>query len=85
MMDWGNAEADKRGLVSYIDATILGKELYSKCGYVQGERREFLRPDMPRTPQLDALTEQLLPFEWWPMFRPVNGKLEGAEIPWTTQ
>lgn len=84
MMDWGINEADKRGYESYIDATDLGRQLYKNYGFVEDTPRDFTLDAFPDTPKMKELKPRLVPFRWWPMYRPAYGKFEeGTNVPWS--
>ena len=84
LMEWGVQKAEEKNLESYIDATEIGRELYSKWGFVEGRQREFTLASFSETPKRNELNELLLPFVWWPMYRPVGGKYEENKglFPW---
>ncbi|GLA01933.1 hypothetical protein AnigIFM60653_001224 [Aspergillus niger] len=84
LMEWGVQKAEEKNLESYIDATEIGRELYSKWGFVEGRQREFTLASFPETPKRNELNELLLPFVWWPMYRPVGGKYKENKglFPW---
>ena len=33
LVEWGCAEADRRGVAAYLEASVVGKGLYAKCGF----------------------------------------------------
>ena len=74
LMAWGVNKADEMGLESYIDATEAGIPLYEMCGYVKASRVDFNASKDEPSPQWNKLQEELLPFAFWPMWRPVGGK-----------
>lgn len=84
LMEWGVQKAEEKGLESYIDATEIGRGLYSKWGFVEGRQRVFTLANFPVTSKRNELDELLLPFVWWPMYRPVGGKYEENKglLPW---
>ena len=84
-MDWGVKQADLKGYDMYIDATDIGRGLYRYWDFVEGPVKEFTMKDFPATSRRDELEKELLPFEWWPMYRGarVDGKPKGEEVlPW---
>lgn len=84
LMEWGVQKAEEKSLESYIDATAIGRELYSKWGFVEGRQCEFTLANFPETPKRNELNDLLLPFVWWPMYRPIGGKYEENKglFPW---
>jgi hypothetical protein len=84
LMDWGIQQADQKSLETYIDATNIGRPLYAKYGFLEGPKIEFALDSLEETPRRKELEKELLPFEWWPMFRPVGGKYEDGQalLPW---
>lgn len=83
LVAWGIDKADIMGLESYIDATEAGIPLYEKCGYVKASRVDFHASKDNPSPQWEQLQAELLPFAFWPMWRPVEGKFKaGNEEPW---
>ena len=48
LLEWGCAAADSEGLESYLDASVFGKPLYEKFGYVyQVEKKDSVAPSVP--------------------------------------
>ena len=73
------------GLESYIDATDQGIPLYEKCGYFKASGVDFVAEKDDPSPQWKQLQRELLPFTFWPMWRPVGGKLSaGTKKPWVS-
>ena len=82
-MAWGIEKADEMGLESYVDATEAGVHLYETFGYVKASRVDFNASKENPSPQWKALQAELLPFSFWPMWRPVGFKFEGDTVePW---
>ena len=82
-MAWGLNKADEIGLESYIDATEAGIPLYETCGYVKASRVDFNASKEEPSPQWKELQAELLPFAFWPMWRPIGGRFErDTEEPW---
>ena len=82
-MAWGIKKADEMGLESYIDATEAGVPLYETCGYVKGSKVNFDASKDKVSQEWRELRGELLPFSFWPMWRPVGGKFEKDAIrPW---
>ena len=68
---------------SYIDATEAGIPLYETYGYVKASRVDFSVSKADPSPQWEQLAGELLPFAFWPMWRPVGGKFEhNTTKPW---
>jgi GNAT superfamily N-acetyltransferase len=84
LMDWGVKQADERGYAAYLDATAAGRHLYRGYGFVEGSRRELSMVGFEPTERKAWLRQKLIPFEWWPMYRPANGKYVAGEteLPW---
>jgi len=86
LMDYGVQKADELNLEAYIDSTDIGKLLYEKYGFIAAEGIPFdpSRPDpSERWQQLEKI---LLPFTFYPMWRPAAGRKEEAKnIPWGKQ
>ena len=84
LMEWGIAKADRMGMESYIDATAEGKPLYEAYGFVAANRLDFNLDKHDASPNRKELEQQLLPFSFWPMWRPAGGKPKIADIkkPW---
>ncbi|KAJ5243555.1 uncharacterized protein N7469_001882 [Penicillium citrinum] len=51
LMEWGVQKAEEKSLESYIDATAIGRELYSKWGFVEGRQCEFTLANFPENPE----------------------------------
>lgn len=87
MMDWGVQQADERGYEAYIDATDVGRNLYRLYGFIEGETRQFDMSQFEDTQRKKEMQELLIPFEWWPMHRPVGGNYEPGKgmLPWEKQ
>lgn len=82
-MAWGIKRADEMGLESYIDATESGTALYEKYGYIKAPGVDFVADKHDPSPYLKQLQQELLPFTFWPMWRPAGGKLSaGSETQW---
>ena len=83
-MDWGHKQADQLQLESYIDATENGAALYQACGYAKADRIDLEILESPRSRRGRELQEELLPFSFWPVWRPVMGdyQREDAALPW---
>ena len=82
-MDWGIKKADELDLESYIDATEAGVPLYETSGYVKASRVDFSAYKDNPSPQWKQLQGELLPFAFWPMWRPAGGKFEyDTKKPW---
>ena len=82
-MAWGIDKADEMGLESYVDATDVGVPLYEAYGYVKATRVDFDASRNEPSPQWKELQAELLPFSFWPMWRPVGGKFERDTVePW---
>ena len=82
-MAWGINKADEMGLESYIDATEAGVPLYETFGYVKASRIDFEAPKDEPSPLWKKLQAELLPFAFWPMWRPVGGRYERDTMePW---
>ena len=75
-MDWGIKKAHEMGLESNIDATEAGVPLYETCGYIKASRVDFSASKDDPSPQWKQLQRELLPFAFWPMWRPARGKFE---------
>lgn len=85
LMDWGIQQADKRGYETYVDASSLGRNLYRTYGFISVDDQEQL--DLSQFKDSEAkrkMQELVMPFEWWPMHRPVGGKYEPGKglLPW---
>jgi len=83
MMEWGVRKADELGLEAYIDATAEGKPLYENYGFVAagGIDLDASKPDP--SPRWKERAQCHLPFTFWPMWRPVGGKMEPRTVkPW---
>lgn len=82
-MAWGIEKADELGLESYIDATEAGIPLYETCGYAKASKVDLDASKDEASQQWIELREKLLPFSFWPMWRPAGGTSEmGASKPW---
>ena len=84
ILDWGVKIADEKGMEAYIDATDQGIPLYNKHGFFTGPRLEYTLDKLPATPVRAAMEKELLPFEWWPMWRPSSANKEASK-PWDAQ
>lgn len=84
LVAWGIQKADEQRLESYVDATDLGLALYEGCGFIKAERVDFKDPGHTSSDRQMALQKELLPFHFWPMWRPVGGKSRDGETmpPW---
>ena len=83
LMEWGIKIADERGLESYIDATEEGIPLYEKHKYTMAPRVDFMAEKIQASPAIQELQEELLPFSFWPMWRPIGGNvLPDIQKPW---
>ncbi|KAG7005853.1 hypothetical protein G7Y79_00017g042350 [Physcia stellaris] len=83
LLSWGIEKADELGLESYIDATDQGIPLYEAHGYVKAAGVNFHAEQEKRSPRWHELRGVLLPFTFWPMWRPAGGKFEnGTGPPW---
>ena len=80
-MSWGIEKADEMGLESYIDATDQGIPLYEAHGYVKAAGVNFHAEQEKRSPRWHELRGELLPFTFWPMWRPAGGKIENDKGP----
>lgn len=82
-MEWGLKKADETGLESYTDATREGVPLYETCGFTKAAEVDFDASKDEPSPRWRELQQELLPFTFWPMWRPVRGHFEqGAKVPW---
>lgn len=71
------------GLETYIDATEAGIPLCEACGFVKASRVDFDAFKREPSQQWKDLREELLPFSFWPMWRPVRGMNGDYEVkPW---
>ena len=84
LVDWGLEKADRKGYETYIDATEDGTFLYEACGYVKIDEVEFSAPKANPSQRWKKLQDELLPFRWWPMWRPAGGHIEPGTTtrPW---
>ena len=84
LVKWGVAKADEMGVGSYFDATAEGKPLYEAYGFGAAKALDFSLDTYDASPTREKLEDQLLPFSWWPMWRPVGGKSATTESkkPW---
>jgi len=82
LMAWGIKKADELGFESYIDATEAGIPLYEMCGYAKASRVDFDASKDEASQQWRELREELLPFSFWPMWRPVGGIFKDTMRPW---
>lgn len=48
MLEWGCEAADREEMESYLDASVLGKPLYEKFGYVYMAEKQ--NPKIPSAP-----------------------------------
>ena len=82
-MEWGLRKADEMGLETYINATEAGIPLYEASGFLKAGKIDFIAEKDKPSQLWKELREQLLPFSFWPMWRPVNGKMPpGRQAPW---
>ena len=84
LMNWGVARADELEVEAYIDATAEGKPLYEAYGFVAAKRLDFQLDKHSASPTRRSMEQQLLPFSFWPMWRPISGKSTTAnpKKPW---
>ncbi|MCJ1310348.1 hypothetical protein MMC25_004012 [Agyrium rufum] len=82
LLQWGLSKADEMGLESYIDATADGKPFYQALGFTAADKVDFSIPKP--NPRQKELAEYLLPFSFWPMWRPVRGDFKNGDVlePW---
>jgi len=83
LMDWGVQKANEMDLEAYIDATDVGKHLYETYGFIAGQKVDF-DPSKPNpSARWKELEKILLPFTFYPMWRPAGGRREEIESkPW---
>lgn len=84
LMDHATQEADAKGYAMYLDATEMGRELYKYYGFIEAAMVEFSLSNFSKTARVKELQDRLLPFKWWPMFRPIGGRgeQETTVLPW---
>lgn len=87
-MDWGIQKADERGYEAYVDASDSGRNLYRAYGFISVEKPEQL--DLSQFEDSKGkrkMQELVMPFEWWPMHRPVGGEYQPGKglLPWEKQ
>lgn len=84
LVGWGLERADEKRYETYIDSTEEGVPLYEACGFVKGGTLEFSAEKKDPSERWKELQGELLPFSWWPMWRPVGGHVEPGikVIPW---
>ena len=83
LLSWGIEKADEMGLESYIDATDQGVPLYEAHGYVKAANVHFHAEQEKPSTRWDELRRELLPFTFWPMWRPAGSKFgNGTGPPW---
>ena len=83
LMAWGIDKADEMSLECYIDATEAGVPLYEACGFVKASKVDFNASKDEPSPHWKELQAELLPFAFWPMWRPVRGKFKKETVePW---
>ena len=71
------------GLETYIDATGAGTPLYEACSFVKAARVDLDAFKHEPSQQWKDHREELLPFPFWPMCRPVRGMIDGHKVkPW---
>ncbi len=71
------------GLETYIDATEAGIPVYEASGFVRAPRVDFDASRDEPSQQWRDLREELLPFSFWPMWRPVGGIHDEHKVkPW---
>ena len=71
------------GLETYIDATEVGIPLFEACGFVKASRVDIDASKDEPSQQWKELREKLLPFSFWPMWRPVRGMNNDHKVkPW---
>jgi len=87
LMDWGIKKADEKSLETYIDSTDNGRLLYTRYGFLEGPQKEFSLTSFEKTPRREELEKELLPFVWWPMYRPAGGNYEKGKtlLPWEAE
>ena len=83
LMAWGLEKADEMGLECYIDATSEGVPLYETFGFLKGSKIDFIPPNGSNNTEWQQLKQELTPFSFWPMWRPVKGLSRDDEsAPW---
>jgi len=87
LMDWGVNKADELGYETYIDATVEGKPLYDVYGFISADKHDFdvseANPSQRWKEQI-AEPQKLLPFSFWPMWRPAKEEKSAGKTtpPW---
>ena len=84
IMQWGTQKADEMGLEMWLDATVYGRPLYTKHGFVYINKNR-LRPETDQPDEdWERIERELLPMTLWQMWRPSGGKYEEGKTvrPW---
>ena len=84
ILQWGTKKADEMGLEMWLDATVHGRPLYLKHGFiVVTENNVHPKTETPNE-EWKKLEEELLPITLWAMWRPLGGKYEEGQTirPW---
>lgn len=76
LVGWGIKKADELNLEPYIDATEEGVPLYGACGYIEADKVDLQARKPPTSEEWAGLIERMLPFSFWPMWRPAGGNCE---------
>lgn len=84
LVDWGLERADQKRFETYLDATEEGRPLYQACGFEKADRVDLSAPRRDPSKRWKELQSELLPFSFWPMWRPVSGHVEPGTTmkPW---
>lgn len=84
LVDWGLERADQKMFETYLDATEEGCPLYQACGFAKADRVDFCAPRPNPSKRWKELQSGLLPFSFWPMWRPIGGHIEPVTTmtPW---
>ena len=84
LVGWGLERADENKFETHTDATEECVLLYEACGFVKGSSLEFSAEKNDPSERWKELQGELLPFSWWPMWRPVGGHVEPETtvLPW---
>lgn len=83
-LEWGTKKAEELGVEMWLDATIHGVPLYKKHGFeVVSENNLNPQTETPDD-EWRKIKEELMPMNFWVMWRPVGGKYEDGKTirPW---